>query len=397
MPRRNRFHHQSYPTVPAIKPVMRTLSVEKGQTTDFGMLHTRLGYGHVVLVHGTFMGDDSFAIAATLRDMAGESDFLRSKLEALASEFQARGKALSDKLAGEYGNYTQEFASEFQRLTGDNPSVALMDPTWSGQNHHMARADLAVRLVCLLDDVRPGEFERVLLWGHSHAGNGFALLTNLLANEGPSVSAFFDASSRREQPHWQRARQILAAVNGPHPYAQYTDIVAFGTPVRYGWDTQGCRHLVHVLHHRNYEPDDPYRTQPLFPPQSMVNITTAKYGDWIQAFGIAGTDLVPPTMTKDDAAMSRLLESGLQPPQHGLDTKFIPVRRVRDACARWKTGTRCHADGWNLLVDYKPSGRKAQLVLPIEQVLLGHGVATVKDWLPSHLALVTDALEKLGR
>lgn len=375
---------------------MRTLTVDDGRATDFGTLHTELGYGHVVLVHGTFMGDDSFAVAATLRDMAGGSGFLKSKLESLAREFQSRGKALSDTLAGEYGNYRQEFADHFQQLTGDSPAVSLMHPTWSGQNHHLARADLAVRLLCQLDDIRPGEFERVLLWGHSHAGNGFALLTNLLANDKESVHAFFRAAARSEQPHWRRAREILNAVEGPHPYAQYTDIVAFGTPVRYGWDTLGCRHLVHVLHHRNFNADTPWRTHPLFPPQSIADVTTAKYGDWIQAFGIAGTDLVPPTMTKANAAMGRLLENGLRPPRHELDTKYLPVRRVRDACARWKTGTRCHADGWNLLVDYQPSGRKAQLVLPVEQVLLGHGVATVVDWLRSHLDLVMRALQKLG-
>lgn len=395
MPPRNGFQHQTYPTVPVIRPVQRLLEIDDGQSTDFSVLHTRLGYGHVVLVHGTFMGNDGFGIAATLRDMAGGSDFLQSKLEALADEFQSRGKSVVDRVAGEYGNYTDKFRDAFQQLVGDDPVIRLMEPTWSGQNHHLARADLAVRLLCLLDDLRPGEFQRALLWGHSHAGNGFAILTNLLANDPASVDRFFGIASLADAPHWQRAREILGRVQGPHPYARFTDIAAFGTPVRYGWDTSGCGALVHILHHRNFDPADPWRTHPLFPPQPVADITRARYGDWIQTFGIAGTDLTPPTRKEASAAMGKLLETGLPAPQHGLDTKFLPLKRVRDACARWKTGTRCHTDGWNLLVDYKPSGRKAQLVLPIEEVLLGHGVATVIDWLPSHLALVTRALQRL--
>lgn len=395
MPRHNRFRHQAYPTVPELVPVTQTLGVDDGKTSDFSQLHTGLNYGHVVLVHGTFMGNDSFAIADTLRHMAGSSELLKKTLEALADGVQARGKAIADRFAGEIGNYTEEYRSRFQQLVGDDPAIQFLRPTWSGQNHHLARADLAIRILCLLHELQPRDYQRVLLWGHSHAGNGFAILTNLLANDATSVSRFFAASSFSEKPHWKRAQQILKTHDGPLPFARFTDIVAFGTPVRYGWDTGGCGSLIHVLHHRNFDVGDPWRTKPLFPPQPLTDVTSARYGDWVQAFGIAGTDLVPPMMQDADMAMQQVLEDGLADPEHEIDTRFIPMERVRKACARWKTGTRCHADGWNLLVDYKPSGRKAHLVIPIEEVMLGHGVATASDWLPSHLHLVTQALKRL--
>ena len=67
MPIENRFYHQQYPTKPVIGPVLRTLNVDEAGETDFSKLHTALKIGRVVLVHGTFMGDDPFGIAETLK------------------------------------------------------------------------------------------------------------------------------------------------------------------------------------------------------------------------------------------------------------------------------------------------------------------------------------------
>lgn len=91
-------------------------------------------------------------------------------------------------------------------------------------------------------------------------------------------------------------------------------------------------------------------------------------------------------------SLTELLEAGLPEPEHGFDTRFIVPKRVRDACRRWKEGTRCHADGQNLLVEYKPSGLKTPLGNPLEHSVLGHGVATTMAWLPAHLALILKSL-----
>lgn len=395
MPENNRFQHQQYPTSPAIMPVVQRLTVD-APTVDFSTLHTDLGVGHVVLVHGTFMGDDSFAVAETLRSIAAEAPILKKSLEAIATRFQDEGKPFADKLAGDIGNYTSEFRDRFQRLVGDDPHVRLMDPTWSGQNHHLARADLAVRLLCELDTLQPDENQKVMLWGHSHAGNGFAILSNLLANDRQAVDRFFEASEFRDRPHWLHARRILKGASSPHHWSNATVIVAFGTPVRYGWDTAGYRQLLHVLHHRIFDQSQPFRAKPMFPPHTVTDMMGANFGDWIQAFGIAGTDVAPPVLMSANTRMGAVLETGLAAPSHGVDTRFIPGRRIRDTCARWKTGTRCHADGQNLLVQYAPSGRIARLILPVEEVLLGHGVATTVDWLPAHLSLVCQQLSRVS-
>ncbi len=267
-----------------------------------------------------------------------------------------------------------------------------MEPSWSGQNHHLARAELAVRLLCRLDDLQTNHDERVLFWGHSHAGNGFALLSNLLANHRPSVEAFFQAVGFRTQEHWHRAYRILQAAPSPHPWAQSVLIAAFGTPVRYGWDTAGYNQLLNILHHRNFDAQNPQQARPMFPPHTLADTIGAKYGDWVQAFGIAGTDVSAPTSIMKNKQLAALLESNLPDPDHGLDTRFIMPKRVRDTCVRWKTGTRCHTDGLNLLINYTPCGRTTPLTHRIENSLLGHGVATTIDWLPAHLALAINSL-----
>lgn len=386
MPSQNQFRHQSYPTAPTRPPAFFRLQMDDSEDVDFSVLHTSLRLRRVILVHGTFMGNDPIAAATTLTRIAGSVPAMQSALESLASSIRNNTKPITDRMAGDVGNYTDEFRDRFQNLVGDDPLIELLQPTWSGQNHHLARADLAVRLLCRLADLQPAPDQRVLLWGHSHAGNAFAILTNLLANERSSVQRFFTAAGT-QGPHWARAREILANSATPHPWAASVLIAAFATPVRYGWDLTGCASLLHILHHCCDE-DHSITTKPLFPAYSVTDLVTARYGDWVQAFGIAGTDTQPPIVTDAHVRMSEFLESGLPEPKHELDTRLIIPERVRDLCARLKTGTRCHADGKNLLVCYEPCGRRNTLNLPIEQTMFGHGVATTVDWLPAHLGLV---------
>jgi hypothetical protein len=399
MPRDNRFRHQNYPTRPVTKPQFQhAVAYDGRKRRDFDRLHTDLGIRDIFIVHGTFMGDDPLGIVEILKSVSRSVPLLSRKINQLADEVKKRTRPLTNSVSEDIANYTPKFRDEFQKLIGDDVNVERMEPTWSSQNDHFARADLAVRLVCRLHEAQLADDERVLLWGHSHAGNGFAILSNLLANHRPSVESFFrlvEASAQgtdRFGEHWKTARQILASGPSPHPLAQQVYVAAFGTPVRYGWDTNGYRQLVHLQHHKQWDKNRPEITRPLFPPFSPHEAVTAKYGDWVQAFAIAGTDV--PTLPGRNMhdALGRILEAGLANPRHGFDTRFVFPKKVRDACARWKAGTRCHTDGRSLLVDYAFTGRKTKLLLPIEQSVFGHGVATTIDFLPTHLGFIMDAL-----
>ena len=391
MPRFNSFRHQSYPTEPLHTPTRHILKVDPG-AVDFGRLHTQLGVRQVVLVPGTFAGDDPFAIGQILRTLGDSLPHSSVWANELADKLAAQTTRVIDSVAHDVGAWSDSYCDRFTELINGTVDVLRMAPPWSGQNHHFARADLAVRLLGHLDQMDLFHGEQVMFWGHSHAGNGFAILSNLLANSERSVNAFFEACEPLDDVHWQKARDILAAGATPHRLAGHVSFVTFGTPVRYGWDTDGFRQLVHVLFDRG-TPGDAFTTHPLFPPHSIRDTIDASWGDWVQAFGIAGTDVVPPTplTMQRDQQLKDMLEAGLEGPHHSMAMTLVPSQRLKDLCSRWKTGTRCHADGLNLLVDYQPSGRTVANGT-VESSLFGHGVATTVDWLPAHLALVLQRL-----
>lgn len=372
-------------------PVFQSLKAKSGREGEYHDLHRKHQIARLVLVHGTFMGDDPFAVADIISSLTTGVKLLEAPARSLTEKLRKNGLAVTRKISLDIANYNHETADRLQFLVGDDPQVSLLDPTWSSQNHHLARADLAVRLVNLIAESHLAEDRRLMLWGHSHAGQGFAILSNLLSNDREANEQFF-AAAQQTDDHWQKARDFLRQSASPVVQADWVDLCTFGTPVRYGWDPRGCSNLIHISHHRKISDEAPERTQPLFPLHTFPEMVAAKYGDWVQAFAIAGTDVVPPGGKTIDDALANILERGLQPPQHALDTRLIPGQRVRDACARWKTGTRCHADGLNLLVNYKPMGRKTRLAVPIEESTFGHGVYTTKDWLEAHLELVMQHL-----
>lgn len=388
MPERNRFLHQPYPTAPLQTPTRHVLDV-RPRATDYSRLHTRHGVRRVILVPGTFAGNDPFNISGTMRAVAERLPAGGAVLQRLADRVSEKTHEIFSGLAADVGNYSPEYAARFEELVGGDPAVGVLEPKWSGQNHHFARADLAVRLFAELDRMELFGREQILLWGHSHAGNGFALLSNLLGGDPESVEDFFEACGYPEAEHWQRACRSLRSNPSPHPLARHVSVVTFGTPVRYGWDPLGLSGIYHILFDRNQTDPGNSHGRPMFPPHPIPDMLDATYGDWVQAFAIAGTDVVPPAPgpLERNRRLDEFLRRGLDPPELTLDTRLIPVEHLRWLCARWKTGTRCHTDGRNLLVDYQPGGR---LILdrPIESSVFGHGVATTIDWLPAHLELL---------
>ncbi|MEZ6040062.1 MAG: hypothetical protein R3C20_06125 [Planctomycetaceae bacterium] len=421
----NCFQHQIYPTEPQVAVQRVMLSSRDLTGTDFSALHTALGVSRVLLVHGTFMGDDPFGIGDVLRLIAEKVPLISGQLQDLAETVVSKSRPFITSLTDDIGNYTEGYRDAFQQIVGPDPHVELLNPTWSGQNHHFARADLAVRLFQWLLNQSFHADERVLLWGHSHAGNAFALLSNLMANDRVSVEQFFAASNHPADSHWIQVRSELASTTGPHPLAGRILIAAFGTPVRYAWDTRGLKSLVHVLHDvphsgefesisaevlRTDLQDRPSatdsevleatQTQPLFPPQPLPHVINAKYGDWVQAFAVAETDSISIPHLESNRQLSELLQRNLMQHEAEIEAsessipwklRLVPAGRLRRLCRRWMTGTRFHTSGLNIAVQYEPSGQRAH-GLPLEHTIMGHGVATTIEWLPAHLRLVADAL-----
>ncbi len=405
------FRHQTYPCKPAQPAQFAVLAPVDARNVDFARLHGEFGISRALAVHGTFVGDDPLALNAWIGSL------IARRVPALASLIEEQLKrvtgSIADAVLGDRGNIAPHFPNDFQHLTGNEVEAERL--IWSGANTHTSRATLALRLLDRLDSLMLEGFDplqhRVLLWGHSHAGNGFALLSNLMANDAASVDAFFDCFVADElEPSTRallrRCRNLLAEHRGPHPMSRALLAVTLGTPVRYGWDLRGLAQLFHVSHHVPADPDHPERCPPPLAAacsndgaglavkaaawiEELTAIYEARYGDWIQLFGIAGTDWPPPPHGRStESRLRRFLERDLDPPTPDALTERFPVM-----CRRWHGATRLHAAGHNLLVRYTaPDGRPAEEA----RIMLGHGIYTRRQWLPAHAHLILQQLERCG-
>ncbi|MBN2472981.1 MAG: hypothetical protein JXB62_00135 [Pirellulales bacterium] len=324
----------------------------------------RANVAAVYLAHGTFVGPDALGVLAELaRVFPSASQSVRRVI-----------KRVVDKVAGEAGNYTPGFARCFERSMHEEGQrrIPVRVFHWSSENHHIGRADGAVRLIDELASLRLEPSQRVLLFGHSHAGNVFALMTNLLAGNRSAVDRFFNAAAIYYRwpvvgcvdiPVWNRVRDLLTA--GEPPLAVLPlDMVTFGTPIRYGWNRSGYAKLLHFIHHRPVQGLPEYRAP--FPP-TLDDVLTAADGDYVQQLGIAGTNVMPSVFAwrawMADQRLNRLLQG---------------ERPDLDTLEQFRAGAIVPDEGTALLVDYGlPEGGVAEH-------LAGHAVYTRKKWLLFH-------------
>jgi hypothetical protein len=326
----------------------------------------RAGVSRVYLVHGTFVGPDALGWLAEL-----------ARLLPAASRAVRRVVArIIHRLTGDVGNYTEDYARCFEEAIAQpaGPPLPVQLFQWSSENHHIGRADAAVRLIDELASLGLQPGRRVLLWGHSHAGNVFALVSHLLSGNPEAAQRFFAAAEIYfrwpllgwiDIPLWHRVRKLLCDPGQTQPLAGVAlDMVTFGTPIRYGWDPHGYAKLLHFIYHRPAEGLPLYLAP--FPPK-FVNVLRAADGDYVQQFGIAGTN-VPPSIFSwrarlADGRLCRLLQD------QGLESG--PAERFQAGAIVPDTGT-------TLLVDYGLPGGG------IARHHAGHAVYTYKKWLLFH-------------
>ncbi len=331
-------------------------------------------------MHGTFSGNDALGL---LTELSRFSPGLSGSLRRL-------GKRAVDLVAGETGNYTPQYVAAMQAALseGAGRTIPVRLFNWSSQNNHIGRADGAIRL---LDDLarlsvklseesdKSSPPSRVILWGHSHAGNVFSLLTNLLGADEAGRAEFFEVAQmfyrpwfrrKTDMPVWPHVQQLLSDIN--HPLRRLKlDIVTFGTPIRYGWDTDGYANLLHLIHHRPSKGIAEYLA-----PQTIRirRLLAATGGDYMQQLGIAGTNLFPNLLA-------------LRPLQADLRLgNFLERTIERESIfKRIKHGTRVPDEGNTLLVDYN------EIASCVTKHLAGHAVYTRRKWLPFHCQQVAEA------
>ena len=263
------------------------------------------GVAVIYLVHGNLVGADAFGLLPELsRVFPSTSGAVRRVI-----------RRIVDRLNGDLGNFTGNYAKLFEASINrpGGSRIAVRRFHWSSENHHLGRADGAIRLIDELASLELVPSQRVMLWGHSHAGNVFALMTNLLGGSREAVEGFFEATRIYYRwpllgcvdiPVWGRVRQLL---QDPHaPIRQLPlDLVTFGTPIRYGWESAGYARLLHFVYHRPVQGMPEYRAP--FPP-NLKRVLRGAGGDYVQQLGIAGTDIRPSRL----AWRARLAEKRLR-------------------------------------------------------------------------------------
>lgn len=315
----------------------------------------------IILVHGTFAGNDIVGLA---REVTRLSPVLADKLAAI-------GKKWIDDLVGELGNYSQGYVDCMSSLINPEPLPAIPVTRfhWSGENHHLGRADGVMSLLDLL----AGESSqgRVLVFAHSHGGNVMAMMSQLLAADRSHRHRFFAATRLHYQsllggkidlPDWQGARERLLDEGTHFPLI---DVATFGTPLRYRWNARVCPNQLHFIQHRPLGDQHPERAE--FP-GSLQALINADAGDYVQQIGIAGTDFPPSLLAWRDWIVERRMQS-----------MFEQCGRRRDVLKKIQQGRRVSCDGITLLVDYADTDNGWS------RSLLGHGVYTCCQWLPFHL------------
>ena len=134
---------------------------------------TDLNIGSVTLVHGTFVGTDPF-------DILRLCDTL---IPGLSEKIKLRLKINKDQLFSDSGHFSKNYLNLIRQSM--NPEVSCNLFEWSSGNHHIARVLGALDLLFFLTSEQkafPKASKIILLIGHSHAGQLFALISQMTEN-----------------------------------------------------------------------------------------------------------------------------------------------------------------------------------------------------------------------
>jgi hypothetical protein len=316
---------------------------------DVGDRMRSAGVRLVVFAHGSFVGDDPLAVARSIEDaIPGLPDVARA--------LRGFTRAQVSRFLGDLSNFPGEYVATFADATG----IDAIEFTWSGENHHAARVQAAVRLARALalhggGALRPGD--RVLLVGHSHGGQLFAILSQLLARVHGHADLVEAARARGEdiaalEEHLSLLRRCAV------------DVVTFGTPPRYGWARGARFRLLHLVNHRGAAQRAP----------SLRGLFHTRHGDYVHQLGSHGSDLPAPLAS--DRALNERLDAFL-----GLGTG------LRAWIAHTARGLRVSPDGHTVLVDY---GDAARILPNFWATGFGHAAYTRREAMLFHARLLAN-------
>jgi hypothetical protein len=268
------------------------------------------GVSAVVFVHGTFMGTDPFSFFRVI-----ERSLPKRVGSYVAGSLRKMTRRYVERAAGDLGNFGAAYVRLFeQALRPEHARIPCTEFVWSSENHHLGRLEAALDLVRVLSthaELGGGLRRRILVIGHSHAGQVFALATQLLARS-IATTAIVDVARARGLD--VGALEVDLETLADRPKARSTssgvdvDFVTFGTPRRYAWATLPNVRALHVI---------------AVPPRGSK---TGFDGDWVRRLGVEGSDFPP--LSGDERRINATLSQSLG--HAGFDPTKVAMALRRD-------------------------------------------------------------------
>ncbi len=301
------------------------------------------GVHSIVYAHGTFVGSDPLGVTGLLEDLH----------PALGRHLAAGTRALikkgSNRLVRDMGNFSPEYVALCR--AGLSPAISCRELPWSSANNHFARLEGALALLFTLakavDDGFDARKQRFLVIGHSHAGQVFALFTQLLG-DGEIRKGLLRLIEEDELLAPKELKLARAALRNVA-----IDFVTLGTSPNYPWLLGPGHRLLHIINHRGDAPEG----------GNLSGLLMTKTGDYIQQFGLAGSDTL--ALTKRQRQVNLRLNDVLG---RGVSMKAL-VMNLRNR-------RRLSAQGYTYLVDFRDASAAAPNFL---KTSFGHGVYTRYD------------------
>lgn len=306
----------------------------------------------ILLVHGTFVGNDAL----------GFFDLLKNYVyKRLVNTLRKRGKALINQLLDDVGNYTPRYAATLGEATGIPCELFL----WDSGNFHYARLKGAIELAKNLEKtISENEIvgdERILVLGHSHAGQLFALLTTFLAADEESQGLYnimekYD-DLKEDKKNLINNLKIIKKSN--------LDFVTFGTPVRYSWGEYPKFRLMAVVNYRSSV--------------RLSGLYSTRDGDYVQQWALEGSDAppLPPEIIEANDEFDSVLDKG-----RDISLLISHITREERREPRYASGDSVNE---TFLVNYKDNSRFPIFFLnPFNmphcvKTLFGHGIYTKNE------------------
>ena len=306
---------------------------------------------NIYLIHGTFMGDDPFDIFRLSENLV---PFVPKKIKKKVTSFlKRRLKNNRERLFNDLADFTDEYTKLLDESLGSE--IEITNYNWNSANHHLGRIKGALGLLdCLYEHSNPN---RVLLIGHSHAGQLFALLTQFLS---PKQNLFktpelLDYLKEAGEEFKDFEKKIEKVRNLKF------DIVTLGMPPRYSFYEGPNINILHLINHRRKDHLAGMLTGALF----------SKEGDYIQQWAIPGSDSISPILKENliNTKLDEILGTGL-------DMKIWRKNL--------KKRKRIPNQGYSYLINYGDSSKWPNFL----KTIFGHGVYTRKEHLLFHIYLI---------